>query len=190
MPFDFYVYTDDEQMSTGKRIKKIVMPDDGLEGWWPKIRLFENNLGLKGRMLFFDLDITIRSDVTKMLLETDGFHMIKSIWFEGQQDIFWNSSCMIWEDQENKHIWKHFWKDPEYYMLKYHGIDGFIQHEGFIHKQFREDIFYSKRYGIKKWDLPKSEAPWYQSDRPIELYNGFYRLNGKDNIQSILQQPY
>lgn len=172
--FEFYCYTD---QIVDSPINQIQMPDDGLEMWWPKLRLFENNLGLEGRCLYFDLDVTIKSDVTLSLLETIEFHVILSLWFEHQQDVWINSSCMIWEQDENKHIWDWFWKDPEYYMLKYRGIDGFLQHEGFVHKYFRDNIFYSKRFGIKKWDQPKTEPPWYECDRPIEMGNGFHGRN-------------
>ena len=38
MPFNFYCYTDNpEDLSCNI----IYMPDDGLEMWWPKLRMFE-----------------------------------------------------------------------------------------------------------------------------------------------------
>ena len=182
VPFKFYCYTDD---ATGCDCDIINMPDDGLEYWWPKLRMFEDQFGLKGRCLFFDLDILIKAPIANHLIENEGFHLICSVWRDGQTsgtDMAANSSCMIWEENECQHIWEHFWKDPEYYMMKYQGIDRFMYHEGLLHKYFKEGIFYSLRYGVKKWDQPKTQAPWYDADYPIALLNGFHKY-GKDKIR-------
>ena len=46
-----------------------------------------------------------------------------------QYDMDLNSSCITWEADSVSHIWDYFWKDPEYYMTKYSGIDRFLYHE-------------------------------------------------------------
>lgn len=187
VPFDFYCYTDNPENIDANIIE---MPDDGLELWWPKLRMFEKGFGgLKGKCLFFDLDVVIQKDIT-FLLDFEEFHMIKAYWKYNPEstyrsgmrpkeayDMDRNSSCLLWTAGENEHIWNYFWKDPELYMMKYTGIDRFMYHEGLTNKVFPEGIFYSRKHGIKKGDLPLVEPPWYQSDdHAVCLMNGMHKV--------------
>ena len=188
IPHNFYCYTDNDYKVD---CNIIHMPDDGLELWWPKLRMFEEGFGgLEGRCLFFDLDVVIQKDIT-FLLDYEEFHMIQTYWKFGIEttyesgmkqkqayDMNKNSSCLLWTAGENAHIWEYFWKNPEYYMLKYAGIDRFMHHEGLTHKVFPEGIFYSRKHGIKYGDMPLNEPPWYKSDdHAVCLMNGMHKLD-------------
>tara|TARA_B100000575_G_C23132342_1_gene657021 strand:+ start:430 stop:1140 length:711 start_codon:yes stop_codon:yes gene_type:complete len=188
IPFNFYCYTDNpEDLSCNI----IYMPDDGLEMWWPKLRMFEDGFGgLKGKCLFFDLDVIIQNNID-FLGFYDSFHMIECFWkfnitttYESGMrqkeayDMNLNSSCMVWNAGENVHIWNYFWNDPEKYMMKYKGIDRFLYHENLINKTFPEGIFYSRKHGVKKGDMPKLGPPWfYEKDYSVCLLNGFYHID-------------
>ena len=185
LPFEFYCYTDDPE---GVDANIIMMPDDGLELWWPKLRLFEEGK-FKGKCLFFDLDMVIQDNVD-CLLDFEGFHLIRSFWKNGKvttyepgmmQNKAWNmdvnSSCMVWEGDENKHIWEYFWDNPEYYMNKYEGIDRFMYHEGLINETFPKGIFYSRLHGAIETDETKLEPPWYYlPDHKVCMLNGMHKL--------------
>ena len=158
--------------------------DDGLEDWWPKLRLFEKDR-FKGKCLYFDLDMIIQKNIDH-LLDYDGFHVIKCYWKEQlstkyqdgmlqkeayNMDI--NSSCMVWEGNDNSHIWEYFWSDPEYYMNKYSGIDRFMYHEGFIQNVFPRGIFYSRMHGEKEGD----DDGWYHLENlDVCMFNGVHKM--------------
>jgi hypothetical protein len=57
-------------------------------------------------------------------------------------------------------------------MLKYHGIDHFIWHEGFTSQYWDRGLIYSKGYGINadSWYHPGRD--WYKEDAIIQLLNG------------------
>lgn len=158
--------------------------DDGLEYWWPKLRLFEKGR-FEGKCLFFDLDMVIQRNIDH-LLDFEGFHLIKAFWKEGtyskyeegmrqkeayNMDI--NSSCMLWYGDENSHIWEYFWENPEYYMMKYVGIDRFLYHEGFIQNTFPQGIFYSRMFGSKLGDEP---GWYYLEDYDVCMFNGVHKM--------------
>jgi len=187
LPHTFYCYTDNPKNINSKTIS---MPDDGLELWWPKLRMFEKGFGgLEGECLFFDLDVVIQKNIDH-LLDFKGFHWIQAHWkfnktigYESgmrQKEAFdmnCNSSCMRWRVGENEHIWNYFWNDPEYFMMKYVGIDRFMFHEGFGGSTFSEGIFYSRKHGIKHGDLPLIAPPWYNSEEhTVCLMNGMHKV--------------
>ena len=188
VPFKFYCYTDNPDKVDANIIP---MPDDGLELWWPKLRMFEKGLGgLTDKCLFFDLDVVIQDNID-FIVDFDTFHMIKAYWKFNKTttyqpgmrqkeayDMDCNSSCLLWTAGENEHIWNYFWDDPEMYMMKYVGIDRFMYHEGLTNKFFPEGIFYSRKHGIRKGDLPLIEPPFYFSaDHKVCILNGFHKID-------------
>ena len=81
---------------------------------------------------------------------------------------------MVFWNDENYHIWEHFYENPEDHMMAYPGIDGFIYCEGFAPTSYWEQgLIYSKYYGIKEesWFNPPDE-PYYLSTAIICLLNG------------------
>ena len=189
--FKFWCYTDDPA-GLSENVEPMIMPDDGLELWWPKLRLFEEGR-FEGKCLFFDLDTVIQGNIDH-LLNYNGFHLIKAYWKNGiatgyepgmlsdqayNMDI--NSSCMVWTAGENDHIWNYFWSDPELYMMKYAGIDRFMYHEGLINKVFPKGIFYSRLHGATEGDKTKLQPPWwYLPDYDVCMMNGMHKLTPED----------
>ena len=158
--------------------------DDGLEEWWPKLRLFEKGR-FKGKCLYFDLDTVIQNNITH-LTEYEDFHLIKAYWKGGYKEsadfnMDINSSCMVWDGDENAHIWEYFWENADYYMTKYKGIDRFMYHEGLINKVFPKGIFYSRLHGAVEGDETKTQPPWwYLPDYDVCMMNGMHKLTTED----------
>lgn len=187
--FDFWCYTDDP---TGiyPEIKVMPMPDDGLEEWWPKLRMFEQGR-FQGECCFFDLDIVIHNSIDDILdLMNEHPTFILATWKgdinkhttyeEGMlqshaYNMTINSSCIRWNADNVSHIWEKFWDNPEYYMNKYCGIDRFIYHEDIEFNTFKPGWFYSRLEGIKVED--KATLEYYTYPRAkVCIMNGLHKL--------------
>lgn len=187
LPYTFYCYTDD---STGiiKDVNIIQMEDTSLEQWWGKLALFKKDR-FKGVNLFLDLDISIQNNIDSLVNHVDdSLKLIWSYWKEDEWELMKiNSSVMLWRENNASHVWEYFNKDPEYYMLKYHGIDRFIFHEnikvsfldkGLIYSRFNGEDQNSAYGSLFESPLISDFAPYkylylyYVPDAKICLYNG------------------
>jgi hypothetical protein len=171
---NFYCMTDD---ATGLNPNiKVIDCEPNLDGVWNKLALFKLKLG---KLLYLDLDVIIQNDLT-LLYDKDSFTMIKCYWkplkeiSQRKNHIHHNinSSVMVWNEDENIDIWDKFMEDPEYYMLKYHGIDHFIWWEGFTSQYWDRGLIYSKGYGIDADSWYNPGRDWYKEDAIIQLLNG------------------
>jgi hypothetical protein len=62
---------------------------------------------------------------------------------------------MIWEKGKAEYIWEHFFKNPDYYMLKYkNGMDPYLYYEQNQRGDLPKEMFHSYRFGA---DLEKTE---------------------------------
>lgn len=112
VPYDFACLTDDHHPIESVRI--IYQPNAGYaKGWWHKVHMFDPNLPLKGRILYFDLDVVIHDNIDKLISYNP-----KN--FLGLQDFnrkfhpnwnYLNSSVLCWNHGEESHIWNDFCKD-------------------------------------------------------------------------------
>lgn len=161
--FRFYCYTDDKQ-NIRDEVNIIDIPSDHeLEVWWNKLALFQKGM-FDGTCLFFDLDVVIQNNIDHLLDYLDPKYLtkVKSYWksekktkygidyddLKSSFDMTNNSSVMLWKANTLSDIWEHFNKDPDYYMLKYRGIDRFIYHEGFEVRNFPKGHIYSRLFGF------------------------------------------
>lgn len=169
--FTFYCYTEDStDINSDINIIPIVGDYDGV---WNKLALFNLDLG---KTLYLDLDLYIQNDISK-LLEKDSFTLVKCYWKPIGELESWdhniNSSVMLWDGLENKHIFDHFNTDPDYYMVKYRGIDHFLYHEGYKFDHWKQGLIYSRMFGRcgGDWFNPSPE-PYWIDDGLICLFNG------------------
>jgi hypothetical protein len=115
LPFNFYCYTEDP---TGIYDEVNIIPLDetlNLEKWWWKLTLFKaNNLG-NGINLFLDLDVVIQNNIdyffTKAVHDKIVIidHEKTEIYLndiDPRTDPYYNSSIMIWYNNENKKFMK------------------------------------------------------------------------------------
>jgi len=167
-----------------------------LEVWWWKLTLFQTVTDQVN--IFFDLDVVIQHDIThlKDYAENDKLMMIKAYWKpwledaeanpKRQFDMNLNSSVLVWTGDLTK-IWEQFIDEPEYYLLKYKGIDSYLC---FDHTEklnfFPRGEIYSRAYGVDEndyWYTPGSAGPekmFISEDHNICIFNGWRRRRWYD----------
>jgi len=97
----FYCITDDP---TGVNCSTF---DTELEGWWAKLQIFQKKpFGLKGKILFLDLDIVIRDEID-CFITNDDFTIIKD-WLLPM----YNSSVFQLNTGSRHQVWDEYIKDP------------------------------------------------------------------------------
>ena len=70
VPYEFFCLTDDQHPIDS--VTSIVRPHAGYaKGWWHKVHMFDPGLNLRGRVLYFDLDIVIHNNIDKLVLGYD-----------------------------------------------------------------------------------------------------------------------
>lgn len=146
-----------------------VLKKPSLRFWWNKLALFNADFPVKGRCLFFDLDMDIKEDPSAFLT-WDGLTIINSYWKQDMYfkkhayDVTINSSIITWTAGEQNHIWDHFMSNRDYFMRKYKGIDRFLVHENIPHNTFKDGIVNS----VANKNI----------NAPIDMYNGIsYELS-------------
>ena len=158
------------------------LPDYDLENWWWKLTLFQ--YPTKVPTLFFDLDVVIQNDITHMkdYAVEDMLHLIKAYWKPYELEVLdtnLNSSVMIWNG-DCTDIWQKFHKDSDYYMLKYNGIDSYLDHDQSDKLLYlpKGDV-YSRLYGVDENNYFKEGYDevnyFYETDFNICIFNGWRR---------------
>lgn len=78
-------------------------PPFGLTGWWNKLVLFKPGM-FEGRVLYLDLDMIVRGDLTDFANYAGNFAILRDPFFPEKM----NSSLMAWEAGTMDHIWERF----------------------------------------------------------------------------------
>lgn len=143
-----------------------------LKFWWNKLAMFSADFPVKGKCLFFDLDMDVKEDPSSFL-KWDGLTILKDYWKNDlymaphAYDVHINSSVITWTAGEQTHIWDHFTTNKDYFMRKYKGIDRFLVHEGLKFNTFDHGLVNSIANDYK--------------DAPIDMYNGMkYELQSQN----------
>jgi hypothetical protein len=126
LPYEFVCLTDDPEPISGVRL--IYQPASSYTKlWWHKVHMFDPTLPIKGRILYFDLDVIICNNINKLV------ENLKSE-FMGIRDFnrkfhpnwkYLNSSVMSWNHGEQFEIWNKFRKDVKT-ATKLHGDQDWI----------------------------------------------------------------
>lgn len=178
-----------------KKIQQIRIEEP--EGHWEKIKLFKNDW--EGDCLYLDLDVIIQGSLDKLFEYGNKPTICYTYWkspnhvtedhryrlgqdYFGEGDVtdplkqkwkgMYNSSVMVWKDNEARYIYEHFENNDQYYMTKYCGDDRFLYHEKLFDQTFPKGLIYSWEYGV---DFDTDISPrGYQikPDYPIVLLNG------------------
>jgi hypothetical protein len=140
LPFNFYCYT--ENPDGLNREIRIVPLDESLDlkAWWWKLTLFKRNDRPEGINLYLDLDVVIQNNIDEIfrsaiknkltLIETTRISMtFPENYFDPKTESFYNSSIMIWYNNENTNLYEKFITKPKLYEKVYHGIDRFFSYE-------------------------------------------------------------
>jgi hypothetical protein len=185
VPFTFYCLTDDPS-NLNSDIKPIQITED-LDGVWNKLYMFQ--YFTSGTNLYFDLDTIIQNNIDNILdLVSDKVTMVKCYWKDIKADkpqwipTLRNSSVLLWND-DHSYIWKLFNEDPELNMVKYIGLDRWMEDHKIPVHYFPENLIYSRIYGAKlnqKEDYSDliqrnstfQEYAYHYPDYKICLFNG------------------
>lgn len=126
IPYEFYCLTDDKHSIEG--VTNIHLSNQNyVKQWWHKVHMFDPNLGLKGRILYFDLDVIIHNNIDKLIdLKTENFYGIRD--FNRKFHPNWNilnSSAMSWISGQHQDIFRDF-KANSKEALRLHGDQDWI----------------------------------------------------------------
>lgn len=113
VPYEIVCLTDDQHSISD--VRKIYQPNSNYaRGWWHKVHMFDSNLPLAGRILYFDLDVVICNNIDKLATYSTknfiGIHDFNRKFFPSWQ--YLNSSVMAWNHGTQSHIYNQFIKDP------------------------------------------------------------------------------
>jgi hypothetical protein len=170
------------------------LPDYDLENWWWKLTLFEHPT--KTPTMFLDLDVVIQNDIThfKDYCVEDMLCLIKAYWKPydiAALDTNLNSSIMIWSG-DCTDLWVKFEKDLDYYMVKYNGIDSYLDHDQNEKLLYiPRNKVYSRLYGIDEnnyWRARDNIKPnyYFKSDYIVCIFNGWRRKTDVINNEYLL----
>lgn len=114
VPYEFVCLTDDHTIISG--VRNIVQPNARyVKEWWHKVHLFDPNLPLTGRILYFDLDVVIHNNIDKLISISDiefmGIHDFNRKFYAAWLNL--NSSVMAWTYGTQNHIWDRFKANPK-----------------------------------------------------------------------------
>ena len=113
VPYEFVCLTDDARQIEG--VRSIVQPFQQYKKvWWHKVHMFDPNLPLSGRILYFDLDVIICDNIDKLFLNHQNLFLgIKD--FNRKFHPSWlylNSSVMSWVHGTQNYIFDEFKRNP------------------------------------------------------------------------------
>lgn len=92
----------------------LPLPDTDYEGWWIKLMLFQQDFfGLRGRIIYLDLDVVITGNIDFLAEDNAGLSIIKN-WSRNRM---WNSSVMSFTIGSLYQVWDEF-KASSYEDLK------------------------------------------------------------------------
>jgi len=197
--FNFICYTENKsQINNDIEIRPLNLDHD-LENWWWKLTLFENIT--EKPSMFLDLDIVIQNDIThfKNYCHNDKICAIKAWWKPHVRDakptppgynMDLNSSILIWKG-DLTNVWKEFYDESDYLMLKYNGIDSYLyfHQQDKLHFLSRGEV-YSRLYGINETNYHRagsSDEPRFKDySYPVCIFNGWRRKINKETGQYAL----
>lgn len=126
IPYEFVCLTDNSTPIEGVRLI-VQKPGPYQKLWWHKVHMFDPELNIQGRILYFDLDVVICGNITKL---TEGKNFLGIQDFNRKFHANWqylNSSVMCWNHGEESIIWESF-KNNMSNAQRMHGDQDWIWH--------------------------------------------------------------
>ena len=144
------------------------LDDSEFPGWWAKLSLFEPNR-FSGRVLYFDLDVTITGSLDELADYPAPFVICRDWGRFG-----FNSSVMCWDAGTADDIYTSFASAPIKVMSRFQGDQDWITVKKPDAEKFPKGWCYSYKLGLKtgfpknmrvcvyhghpkSWDLPKDD---------------------------------
>jgi hypothetical protein len=123
IPFNFACFTENGAgIKSGIEIRPLpAIPD--VKGWWYKPMFFNPGLGIKGTILYIDLDVIIFKNMDKLFTYNPGqFCVIRD--FNRVVHSNWNrmnSSVVRFETGQHSQVYEKFMENPKSHSARYHG---------------------------------------------------------------------
>jgi hypothetical protein len=129
VPFEFVCYTEDSSdIDSDIRVEPIqIIP--GVSGWWYKPMFFNPNLGLKGTILFFDLDVIIFNNIDNLFsYEAGKFCIIRDFNRHVIKNYNkFNSSIFRLTTNMHQHVYTDFIKNPNAQIKRFQGDQDWLR---------------------------------------------------------------
>lgn len=208
VPFTLHCCT---EYSTDIRDEVNIIPlpmEYCLETFWWKLWISSNEFPLKGKCVFFDLDIVIQNDLSQLIEYDcgDKISILKTQWRWdkiqrlGVKMTSINSSVMIWDNTERTDpMFDLMIPDADYYMLKYHGNDDFMEVLFPLeYNTLPHEWFYCRVWGYNDLDPNRFQYAQDQCIYPQNISLQLYRMpermiclfNGIRDNHGITDQIY
>lgn len=168
-----------------------------LTGWWHKLSVFQADLyGLKGSVLFLDLDVVITRDLTPLFdFEAGSFVISREFGTDG-----YNSSVFRLEAGSMPYVWETFLASSDDITSRLHGDQDWINLQVSDAKTWPENwvVSYKKQcnsriqpsYGIvgkllrdNGLFLPKDYAVFPDDTKVVQFH-------GKPDPEDVMSKPY
>lgn len=138
-----------------------------IHGWWYKTFLFNPVIGLRGDVLFLDLDVVVFNDLTKFFTHSAKEFCI-SRGFRKDNKNGMNSSCFRFEAGTHSYIFNDFMKNRKEIMGRLHGDQDWIQ------ERIESYSFWPDNWLMSyKWDMiNKFGNVKYNDETSIAVFHG------------------
>ena len=151
VPYQFHCMTENK---TGLHNDVNVIPlpkGDHIKTWWSKLAMFQNDIGIKGTILYLDLDVIVFRNIDELFKYNPGKFMIIRD-FNRCRVKDWkqsNSSIMRWDTGTMNYLWNDFNSNPSQAIGKMHGDQDWIM------KRAKDDINHWPDEWIRsyKWEM-------------------------------------
>ena len=150
LDYEFVCFTENAK-GINENIRVEPLPTLPVVGWWFKPMFFNPDLGLKGTLLFLDLDMIIFRNIDKLFTYKPGeFCVIRDFnrYLIKNYDKF-NSSVFRLNTGQHDQVYKDFIKNPKNITRRYHGDQDWIRKSIQSHYQYWPDEWIQSY----KWEM-------------------------------------
>lgn len=182
-PFIFHCCSEDF-VDISPEVHQIPLPHTDIESFWWKLWIVSQELPVRGKCIYIDLDTVIQNDIQEMVdFDTaDNLYILKAQWRYDKitrlkdKMTATNSSIMCWDNTKytTSEPYMKFMSDPEYYMFRYPGNDDFFE------KEFPQMVktlpihwVYCRAWGYDDTDPNRAE---YAPDDYLDIWNIWLKL--------------
>lgn len=122
LPFKFHCFTENPTgIDDNIKIHNLPHTLPG-KGWWQKLYLFSDQISLKGKIFYIDLDTLVTGNIDKIVKHSGDKLTVLHDFFNyraGNKEAV-GSGLMSWKAGQYTHIWDTFIKNPQKAMDKIH----------------------------------------------------------------------
>ena len=114
LDFEFICFTENSK-GVNEEIFCRTLPNNGLQGWWNKMYLFSNDIGITDRIFYFDLDTVIVGNIDEIMKFDGEFAILRDFYRarRNPQARDYGSGLMAWKGGWGHNIWSDFYANKE-----------------------------------------------------------------------------